>query len=67
VKKKLCFILPIYVEETDRHFNHIYDFLSLLAEKVSLSLVFEAGEPTDRKLNSETENFLEKSFTHPLH
>jgi glycosyltransferase involved in cell wall biosynthesis len=46
--KKLCFILPIYVLDTDRHFNHIYDFLDILAGRLSLSLIFESGEKADR-------------------
>ena len=46
--KKLCFILPVFVEDTDRHFNHIYDFLELLAKQVRLTLVFESGEAAER-------------------
>ncbi len=46
-KKRICYILPEYNQNTDSHFYHIYEFLEKLSEKVDIFLIIERGKKED--------------------
>ncbi len=44
-RKKICYILPEFREETDSHFSYLYDFINVISEGADIFLIVEKGNP----------------------
>ncbi len=42
-RKKICYILPEYKEDTDSHFSYLYDFIDALSRDADIFLIVEKG------------------------
>ena len=43
VKKKLCYILPSYNQDTDTHYAYLYPFINKISKQLRVFLVIEKG------------------------
>ena len=66
MRKKICYILPLYDENTDTHYRYLYGFLERVSLELDVFLIIEKARGNPERFRTHARVYVQKSSFFPL-